>query len=62
MPFSLSLSPQVFCEGDLLDAVQTTGIFQDSKEFVDMPMRQDPEVILEVRIASTGRYTHAHCP
>ncbi len=37
----------VFCEGELLDAVQTAGIFEDSKEFVDMPMRVDPEVILD---------------
>jgi len=37
----------VFCEGDLLQAVQLAGIFQDSKEFVDMPMRVDPEIILD---------------
>lgn len=44
---------QVFCEGDLLDAVQMAGIFEDSKEFVDMPLRFDPEYVLEVRDAST---------
>ncbi len=38
---------KVYCHGDLLSAVQTAGIFEDSKEFVDMPMRVDPEVILE---------------
>ena len=37
----------VFCEGELLQAVQLAGIFQDSKEFVDMPMRVDPEIILD---------------
>ena len=44
--------PQVFCEGDLLDAVQMAGIFEDSKEFVDMPLRFDPEYVLEVRMTT----------
>lgn len=39
---------KVYCHGDLLSCVQTSGLFEDSKEFVDMPMRHDPEVILEV--------------
>ena len=39
---------KVYCGGALLDAVQTSGLFEDSKEFVDMPMRHDPEVILKV--------------
>lgn len=33
--------------GELLEAVQTSGIFEDSKDFVDMPMRHDPEVVLQ---------------
>lgn len=35
----------VYCYGDLLAAVQLSGIFNDSKTFVDMPMKVDPEVI-----------------
>jgi len=36
----------VFCHGPLLRLVQTTpGIFNDSKEFVDMPMKVSPELI-----------------
>ncbi|GAB5034603.1 trehalase-like isoform x1 [Nannochloropsis oceanica] len=38
---------KVYCQGELLHIVQTAGIFEDSKEFVDMPMRVDPEVVLE---------------
>jgi len=37
----------VYCSGGLLDAVQMSGVFEDSKSFVDMPMRHDPELILE---------------
>lgn len=48
-PFCMLPSlPQIYCSGDLLDAVQLSGIFEDSKEFVDMPMRYDPEIILDV--------------
>jgi alpha,alpha-trehalase len=35
----------VYCEGDILNQIQMSGIFNDSKTFVDMPMRFDPEVI-----------------
>jgi len=38
---------KVYCQGELLHVVQTAGIFEDSKEFVDMPMRVNPEVVLE---------------
>lgn len=36
----------VFCEGPLLHAVQTAGLFPDSKKFVDMPLLRDPEDVL----------------
>eukprot|EP00927_Polykrikos_kofoidii_P016530 TRINITY_DN17483_c0_g1_i2.p1 TRINITY_DN17483_c0_g1~~TRINITY_DN17483_c0_g1_i2.p1 ORF type:complete len:608 (+),score=108.87 TRINITY_DN17483_c0_g1_i2:174-1997(+) len=36
----------VYCSGKLLDAVQRACIFDDSKHFVDMPMRFDPEEVL----------------
>lgn len=39
---------QVYCSGELLAAVQMSALFEDSKEFVDMPMRMDPEAILQV--------------
>eukprot|EP01138_Halocafeteria_seosinensis_P013871 gb/GECG01014164.1/.p1 GENE.gb/GECG01014164.1/~~gb/GECG01014164.1/.p1 ORF type:complete len:689 (+),score=57.66 gb/GECG01014164.1/:1-2067(+) len=38
---------KVFCHGPLLKAVQLSGIFEDSKTFVDMPMRDEPEAILQ---------------
>lgn len=44
----LCMLQKVFCQGALLEAVQNCHIFDDCKEFVDMPMRVDPEEILEV--------------
>lgn len=35
----------VFCHGPILQAVAAAGIFPDSKTFVDMSLRADPEVI-----------------
>lgn len=37
----------VYCEGPLLMSVQLSGIFNDSKTFVDMPMKYDPEEIMD---------------
>jgi alpha,alpha-trehalase len=37
----------VYCEGELLKNVQLSGIFSDSKTFVDMPLKYDPHVIIE---------------
>eukprot|EP00611_Tribonema_gayanum_P022972 TRINITY_DN4729_c0_g1_i2.p1 TRINITY_DN4729_c0_g1~~TRINITY_DN4729_c0_g1_i2.p1 ORF type:complete len:589 (-),score=111.45 TRINITY_DN4729_c0_g1_i2:110-1876(-) len=37
----------LFCEGPLLHAVQAMGVFKDSKTFVDMPAKADPEHILK---------------
>lgn len=37
----------VFCGGPILEAVQMARIFPDSKTFVDMPLKEDPEVVLE---------------
>ena len=36
----------VYCFGELLKMVQLSGIYDDSKTFVDMPMRYAPEAIL----------------
>lgn len=35
----------VYCSGPILEAVQLSGIYNDSKTFVDMPMKFDPEVV-----------------
>jgi len=42
----LSCTHPVYCTGPLLDAVQTSAIFNDSKTFVDMPMKYPPEQVL----------------
>ncbi|XP_064611935.1 trehalase-like isoform X2 [Liolophura sinensis] len=37
----------VYCEGRLQETVQTSGLYKDSKTFVDMPMKKDPDEILK---------------
>ena len=37
-----TFSSPIFCYGELLETVQTLGVFNDSKQFVDMPLRADP--------------------
>lgn len=33
----------IYCTGDVLSTIQLSGIYNDSKTFVDMPMKFDPE-------------------
>ena len=42
---SIERACSVFCEGSILHHVQMAQLFNDSKEFVDRPMKVDPEVI-----------------
>ena len=42
-----SFSSAIFCSGDLLDRVQREAIFNDSKEYVDRPLKSDPSTILQ---------------
>ena len=39
-------SSQIYCYGELLHTIQTAGIFNDSKTFVDMPSRFPPAEVL----------------
>lgn len=39
---------QIYCHGDLLHTVQLAKIFNDSKTFVDMKLKQKPEITLEL--------------
>ena len=42
-----SCSSKLYCQGKLLDTIQRSGIFKDSKTFVDMPTkRPEMEVIV----------------
>ena len=45
MTADIARACSVYCYGDILRAVQLSGIFNDSKTFVDMPMKEDPETI-----------------
>lgn len=36
----------IYCQGDLLDTIQRMRLFNDSKTFVDMSLKQSPEVVL----------------
>ncbi|KAK3929304.1 Trehalase, partial [Frankliniella fusca] len=40
-------SSDIYCKGELLHVVQTAGIFPDSKTFVDMKVRESPEIALK---------------
>jgi alpha,alpha-trehalase len=42
---SIARACSVYCEGDVLHYVQISGVYNDSKTFVDMPMKADPEDI-----------------
>ena len=44
---TVARSCSIFCHGPILEAVQLSGIFNDSKTFVDMPLTVEPEVALE---------------
>ncbi|VDO20238.1 unnamed protein product [Brugia timori] len=46
----------IYCYGRLLAAVNVHNLFQDSKYFVDMPMKFDPEVIQEEFDRRFGEY------
>ena len=37
----------IYCQGELLDTIQMSSIFNDSKTFVDMPSKFHPDLILE---------------
>jgi alpha,alpha-trehalase len=43
---SISRACSVYCEGDVLHYVQISGVYNDSKTFVDMPMKVDPEEVI----------------
>lgn len=44
--FFLSLFSEIFCNGTLLHTVQMSGIYKDSKTFVDMKMKAKPSETL----------------
>lgn len=49
---------EIFCSSDLLKRVQTASIFNDSKEFVDRPLKADPATVLQAyQAVSTGDTT-----
>ncbi|XP_048254050.1 trehalase-like isoform X2 [Haliotis rufescens] len=36
----------IYCQGPLLDKIQMAGIYEDSKTFVDMNLKDDPDTVL----------------
>ena len=44
----------MYCNGPLLAAVQSAGLYADSKIFVDMPLVGDPEDVLQAFSAAFG--------
>uniref|UniRef100_A0A915Q0L4 Trehalase n=1 Tax=Setaria digitata TaxID=48799 RepID=A0A915Q0L4_9BILA len=41
-----SKAAQVYCQGDILHTVMMLGLYQDSKTFVDKPLKKDPEEVV----------------
>lgn len=39
---------EIYCRGELLHTVQTAKIYNDSKTFVDMKLKQSPETTLNL--------------
>lgn len=46
LPLAIMRACRVYCGGRLLAAVQMSQLYSDCKEFVDMPMKEDPEVVV----------------
>jgi alpha,alpha-trehalase len=44
---TIEMACSIYCNSTLLTSIQLSGIFNDSKTFVDMPMLYDPDVILK---------------
>ncbi|MFH4984211.1 hypothetical protein AB6A40_010920 [Gnathostoma spinigerum] len=42
---SHTINSDIYCKGPILEAVNLHSIFEDSKTFVDMPMKSDPKVV-----------------
>src|SRR3990167_8007641 len=38
---------EIYCNNALLCVVQTSGIYNDSKTFVDQPLKTSPEIVLK---------------
>uniref|UniRef100_A0A8R1HK60 Trehalase n=1 Tax=Caenorhabditis japonica TaxID=281687 RepID=A0A8R1HK60_CAEJA len=49
----------IYCNGPILDAVNFHQLYNDSKEFVDMPLKQDPLDVYNAWIATFGNETAA---
>eukprot|EP00045_Choanoeca_perplexa_P013060 m.145870 g.145870 ORF g.145870 m.145870 type:complete len:662 (-) comp16225_c0_seq2:1120-3105(-) len=45
-PSFITEACQIYCHGDLLDAVQSRGLFDDDKTFVDMPLKTDAASVM----------------
>lgn len=45
MEGDIARAASIFSGGKLLDAVQRAKLFKDSKHFVDMPLKHDPEIV-----------------
>ncbi|XP_004688881.1 PREDICTED: trehalase [Condylura cristata] len=49
----------VYCHGELLHQVQMAKIYSDDKEFVDMPMREHPDQVLQRFRSLSAAHNHS---
>ena len=58
-PVPTGTACDVFCGGPILETVQSRQLFNDSKQFVDMPLKVDPDVALAKFAAAGLQYPNA---
>lgn len=51
---------EIFCHGELLDKIQMSQIFEDSKHFVDMKLKFTPTIVLENWRKFMEEFPHAN--
>nr|CAD54509.1 trehalase [Caenorhabditis elegans] len=50
----------IYCNGPILDAVNYHSLYNDSKEFVDMPLKDDPQIVYNAWRAKYGNQSSAN--
>ncbi|KAK1336415.1 hypothetical protein QTO34_004222 [Cnephaeus nilssonii] len=56
---SPSLCSHIYCHGELLRQVQMAKLYQDDKQFVDMPLNSAPDQVLQAFRKLAGAHNHS---
>ncbi|XP_035120681.3 trehalase isoform X2 [Callithrix jacchus] len=55
----MQLASEIYCHGELLHQVQMAKLYQDDKEFVDMPLSVAPEQVLQTFTELSRSHNHS---